>query len=433
MAYERQNWVNYPDENATILDAEKMEHIEDGIIANEEAIEGKADASEVTEIKADLTELNDELVNELGRHESSSGAIELYDVSQVQTGYPYGNIGEVVKHAAKNSYQVIDVNDGDVFDLTSWIYTDGYHFLAIWTDENNVILEKFNPTVPSARVVNNVRVIAPTNAKKLYVTLSTSYTVSILKYMTKTYSYSIPSRSIDLDSLSDALSSDFVQKYPYSWYNIGDSWSQTYNPSTGAGGTAHHKWCEYVAKDLGLTLTNKAVAGTGYKAGSPNFGRQVTSYIPSNYDGLVTIFGSGNDCTGNYDLGTSDDVYVDGGDNTVGACINLCFDNIGVRCPLAKVIIFSPCAWGIYPPTNADNRMINYCNLLKECAEKHGFRYVDMYRNSDLRPWDDRQASLWYETSGSRVHPNDKGHYFLYPFMRDEIRRSVPTIPMITD
>lgn len=55
MSYVKQNFVD-----GEILNAEQMNHIEDGIVINETVIAGKADASETETIKADLHELNAE-------------------------------------------------------------------------------------------------------------------------------------------------------------------------------------------------------------------------------------------------------------------------------------------------------------------------------------------------------------------------------------
>lgn len=215
------------------------------------------------------------------------------------------------------------------------------------------------------------------------------------------------------------------------WYLFGDSLSAPDNSLV--------KWCDYVADDLNLTLNNMAVRGRGYKkassGGTGYYGAWINSKLPSDFTGILTIFGSGNDCQYMADsAGTSADVY-DPSDatspDTVAGRINYAFNVIKTKAPLAKVMIISPAPWQIYPLTTANNAMIQYCALLKECTEKAGFIYVDMYTNSGLRPWDDTQADFWQEQSPSnRVHPTATGHYFLYPQMREAIRKILPNVPM---
>ena len=208
---------------------------------------------------------------------------------------------------------------------------------------------------------------------------------------------------------------------------FGDSWSDANSVLSAK------KWCDYIAEDMGISLANFASSGTGYKNGTSSyFGKRINDKLPSGYTEIVAIFGSGNDCqymSGS--AGTSSDIFdpVGGTGDTVGGRINYAFSVLKTKAPLAKVIIFSPCPWQIYPPATSGNDMELYVTLLKECCLKAGFIFVDMYHNSGLRPWDDTQAALWAEQSPTnRVHPNTEGQYFLYPQMCDEMRRIVPKV-----
>lgn len=194
------------------------------------------------------------------------------------------------------------------------------------------------------------------------------------------------------------------------------------------------KWIDYVAEDLGFNLMNYAVANTGYKNGSSYFGKRISFSLPENWESPVVIFGSGTDCQFmELSAGTSDDLYdpQTGSDDTVGGRINYAFSVLKEKAPLARVVIISPCPYEVYPPSDTDNLMIQYCNLLKECTEKAGFIYADMYYSSGLRPWDDSQASLWTEQN-NRTQLNAKGHFFLYPQMRETIKRIIPYLEIQT-
>lgn len=209
------------------------------------------------------------------------------------------------------------------------------------------------------------------------------------------------------------------------WYLFGDSWSAPVE-----GGS---KWCYYVAKSLSLTQYNFAVSGTGYKNGNLYIGKRINDKLPIGFTGIITVFGSGNDCDNSvWDLGASDDLFNPDdvtSQDTIGGRINYAFNVIKTKAPLAKVLIIGPCPWQIYAPSVANNRMLQYIAMLKECCEKAGFVFIDMYYRSGLRPWDDTQADLWVEQSPTnRVHPNATGHYFLYPQMVNVIRQIIPTV-----
>lgn len=229
------------------------------------------------------------------------------------------------------------------------------------------------------------------------------------------------------------------------WYNVGDSWSQN-------GSTTDLRWWYYVAQDLNLEVHNLAYGGTGYwspKAKNniplPFFNQIATSDIPSNFTGLITLFGSGNDASATYRglLGTENDVYDDSKftftvdesgnrtytqGNTYGACVRKAFDTILEKAPLSHVLVLSPCPWEMYAPSVSDNRMMQCIELLEKICKIYGFPFVNCYWDSGLRPWDDSQSDLWREQhsdGATRVHPTNRGHRWFYPFMREHIRKYV--------
>lgn len=200
------------------------------------------------------------------------------------------------------------------------------------------------------------------------------------------------------------------------WCIMGDSLSDTNNSY------ANKRYFDYIAEDLGIqksNITNLAVSGSGYKRTNSNFMTRVDK-IPINSN-LITIFGSLNDCNSNvnYDFGTATDTGTD----TLGGCINTTIDLIINRCPLAKIIIFSPTPWSIYKNSDKDNRAWKYINLLKEICELRNIKFKDLYTTSNLFPWDSRHNLFFYENNETNnVHPNSNGHKMFYPSMRETIK-----------
>lgn len=375
---------------------------------------------EVSSIKGDLDE-NDNLLGKT----TSYNTTELYDANNnVYSAYAYGNVGDNIDFASAGQtsfYQMVSINGNDEFTLDGRVFADAYRYLVIYTDANGVILKKDRPTVEVASSVTNFYTTAPFNASRLYFSSTTAASNSIKKITSKTVALAIPGSSLSTD-VSNRLQYSVISGQH--WAVFGDSWTVQDNVTK--------KWCEYVAEELRLTLYDFAVSGSGYRQGSAYFGKRINDKLGTGFTGVVTIFGSGNDCQymSQY-AGTSDDLYdptQDTGD-TVGGRINYAFSVIKTKAPLCKTVVISPCPWEIYPVTTTNNAMAQYVELLKECTEKAGFIFVDMYHNSGLRPDDDTQADLWVEQSPTnRVHLNGRGHYFLYPQMFSIIKKYVPNI-----
>lgn len=185
------------------------------------------------------------------------------------------------------------------------------------------------------------------------------------------------------------------------WTVIGDSLTE-YNY------TSSKKYFDYAQEQMGLQIENLGIGGTGYK----NQGSSQTAFyerisqIPSDTD-IITIFGSGNDLS--YTLGT----VTDSGTDTICGCINKTIDDLYTTFPTAKLGIISPCPWVSFP-TNTDNAMSRYSAALKQICEARGIPFLDLYRCSGFRPWDDAFKNLVYTLSNNDgVHPNNKGHEML--------------------
>ena len=185
------------------------------------------------------------------------------------------------------------------------------------------------------------------------------------------------------------------------WVCIGDSLTE-YNY------TSYKKYYDFVQEQTGISVVNLGIGGTGYK----NQGSSQTAFyerisqIPSDAD-VITIFGSGNDLS--YTLGT----ITDSGTDTICGCINKTIDDLYTAFPTAKLGIISPCPWVSFP-TNTDNAMSRYSTALKQICESRGIPFLDLYRCSGIRPWDDTFKTLVYTLSNNDgVHPNNIGQEML--------------------
>lgn len=190
------------------------------------------------------------------------------------------------------------------------------------------------------------------------------------------------------------------------WVCVGDSLTEKNSRAT-------MNYHDYITELTGIEVFNMGVSGTGYKRQEENgnaFYQRVKS-IPTDAD-VITIFGSGND--GVYwvnQLGTASDT----GTETLGGCINTTIDNIYSVQPLAVVGIISPCPWGSYP-TDTDNAMKRYSNLLEAICVRRGIPFLNLYINSGLRPWDANFRQLAYSRDdGNSVHPDENGHKLIAP------------------
>ena len=162
----------------------------------------------------------------------------------------------------------------------------------------------------------------------------------------------------------------------------------------------------YVSDKTGIEVVNMGLSGSGYKQLESTSGAfyQRANDIPYDAD-VVTIFGSGNDLS--YPLGTPTDT----GTETLCGCINTTIDRIYAKLPTVQLGIVSPCPWGAYPTTLSNNKMALYSDALAEICKLRGIPFLDMYRNSGLRPWEPAFLEVAYtRDNGGSAHPDETGH-----------------------
>lgn len=188
------------------------------------------------------------------------------------------------------------------------------------------------------------------------------------------------------------------------WGAIGDSFTSA---DTLSQQTDTHNYVDYITEQTGITVINYGSSGTGYKRGEDNNNAfyQRALNVASDCD-VITIFGSGNDQTYSSlaDVGEATDT----GTTTLGGCVNTTIDNLLSVNPLVRIGIVAPTPWRGYPPDSTSATwMRRYTNLLKNVCALRGIPFLDLYHESNLRPWDNAVLSALYIDN---THPNAEGH-----------------------
>lgn len=191
------------------------------------------------------------------------------------------------------------------------------------------------------------------------------------------------------------------------WAAMGDSITDANNSR------ATKRYFNYISDATGISVTNLGLSGTGYmKAYNDNlpFYQRVDT-IPLDSD-VITIFGSGNDCS--LTLGN----VTDTGTTTVCGCINNTIDGIRARIVGANIGIISPTPWDDYP-TYTDNNMSRYCEALEQICNLKGVPFLNLYRCSNMLPWEQSFREAFYtHDDGNGVHPDENGHKFFAPHIK---------------
>ena len=186
------------------------------------------------------------------------------------------------------------------------------------------------------------------------------------------------------------------------WGAIGDSLTDHTNAD-------FKNYLDYIAEQTGVEAVNYGVSGSGYKAksGESKAFYQRALNIASDLD-VVTIFGSGNDA-GEAELGE----YTDTGTTTLAGCINTTIENLLSVNPLVRIGLITPTPWGSYNPKNTSSSgtwMRQYSELIVKICDYWGIPCLNLYLESNLRPWDATQAAELYLGDGDTTHPNAEGH-----------------------
>lgn len=216
---------------------------------------------------------------------------------------------------------------------------------------------------------------------------------------------------------------DYASK---TWVVLGDSLTEkTY--------WADENYYDYVVQDLGCSVVNYGVGGTGYmEAGQAEpFYARVDVMDLSNAD-CLTIFGSFNDLGKGYPPGSASDETTD----TIAGCMNATIERLQTANPALAIGIVTPTHWrtgyGFLADGSESYEALTpedcdaYVALLKEVAARHQLPVLDLYAQFGLEPDDEAVRANYYTTDdltdNGGVHPNSKGHYLMYPAWREFVR-----------
>lgn len=356
---------------------------------------GTAIRKQFTEAQKDIRDISDAIRIVRGKN--------LYDSGRDEEGY-LTSTGNIIVDPDQDwkTTGFIDVRDFDKVicsgDLISGggRYTTSFFFLCSY-DENKIFIEQ------------------------VYTTGQHTYTVGDnVAYIRFCYH----SDSIrDLQVESGGAKTEY-EKYQ-AWYEFSDNKSYIVRPYAGkkwvclgdslteANARTEKNYHDYVSEKTGITVVNMGKSGTGYKGGeSSNFAfYQRVKNIPVDAD-VVTIFGSGNDLNYSSVLGTPTDTGTD----TLCGCINTTIDSLIALIPNVSLGIVSPTPWISYPPSNPDNAMARYADVLEQICEYRSIPFLDLYHCSNLRPWTDEGRKACYsKDDGNGVHPDETGHKLIAP------------------
>lgn len=320
----------------------------------------------------------------------------------------------------------ISVVQGNIINVDYHGYTSGN--MGSYYDLNHVFISNAQVTSPIVNTV--VTFTVPSNPNIAYfrfngvqaninttmLTVNDPYPIIYQPYTT----FNALDSSWDLSDTQKTTVKKLnnVSRYGKKWIALGDSLTDNTNAY------ASKRYFDYVSNDLNLNVTNMGVSGTGYMRtqGSNTAFYQRISSADATAD-LLTIFGSGNDCNltalGVSGFGSATDT----GTTSVAGCINTTFDNFYSIMPLKKLAVITPTPWSGYDTTIPNNNMEQFVDLLIQICKLRGIPCLDLYHTSGLRPSLTAFNSLFYENNiATNTHPNDSGHMFIYPAIREFIK-----------
>lgn len=206
---------------------------------------------------------------------------------------------------------------------------------------------------------------------------------------------------------------------------IGKKWAVFGDSLTHVNSRADTKYYDYIADELGCSIINYGVSGSGYKAresAGDAFYQRMLNIDADAFD-VLTIFGSFNDI-GQAEIGTPTDT----GTGTLCGCINTALDNYYSVAPFKPIGIVTPTPWWNSNPKLTTSIQSQYVEALIEIAKQRGIPCLDLFHSSGLRPWDAEFVNHFYTENGvtessNATHPNSEAHkLYLYPPFRQFIK-----------
>ena len=190
-----------------------------------------------------------------------------------------------------------------------------------------------------------------------------------------------------------------------------------------------HNYVDYVAEDLGLSVKNYGVSGSGYMNSNWDgkaFYQRIQNVDPNDFD-FFTILGSINDAI-SYSVDDLGDV-TDTGTTTICGCINTTLANFFSVAPYTPIGIITATPSASQNASDPDCFMSKYTEKLIEIARLHAIPVLDLYHDNGLRPQDATFLTQFYtsdvtsELDTNGIHPNSEGHKkFIAPKVREFIK-----------
>jgi len=272
---------------------------------------------------------------------------------------------------------------------TYWLTANANYRNLLWCfyDNNDNVIQLGTESASGATFtsVTDQEVTAPTGATYIRTTYNTTVKQGACKAQT-----------------GYTLAKKWVGK---KWVCVGDSLTAENSRTT-------KHYFDYVAEETGITTVNMGDSGSGY-AREQDVGTAFYQRIgdcPTDAD-VVTIFGSFNDLGAGLPVGSVDDT----GTTTLAGCINTTIDNLQAVIPLVNLGIVAPTPWDTTQPSTSGNAY-NYVEMLKAICERRSIPFLDLWRCSNLRPWDaDFRALAYSKDGGSGTHPDENGHKLIAP------------------
>ncbi len=334
--------------------------------------------------------------------EPSAPIVNVRDEFEHLSGY-IGNDGTIASNALSH-YVRIPV-------------TEGEHWLVWYPDESKLYSGKLRYEDSSNNLVEYINM--HNVVKKHQIVKGTESTASIMEIPS---GVSYMCVNLGIGTAWDYTDSAIIAKVQSpKWVALGDS--ITAPAATSSGLTKNY--LEYVSEEYNMSYLNLAAGGQGYAYGEYDIVSKLDK-IPNDVE-LVTIFGSFNDSNNISNLGTANDVYVEGGDNSIAAHINYTYDYIQTNYPNAKIAVILPQPWASMNPqedSSGTRTSKAYIELLKEICDNKNIPYLDLYTNSGMTPWVEEYRNTYY-LNADGTHPNNEGHKILasriIPFLQNII------------
>ena len=335
--------------------------------------------SEITGIQSNITDIQN------GFSDITTGVISALTADETINNKTINSAGTQIT-AGYDTYKIdkFTVTGGKTYKITGSANWGNLNWCFYKSDDSVSQLGDATASSATFTTITDKEVTAPSDASYILVTYNTTVNNAVCKTQT---GYSI------------------AKWKGKKWVCVGDSLTEVNTK------TSMH-YFDYVAEKTGITTVNMGVSGSGYArlAGESKAFYQRISSCPTDAD-VVTIFGSFNDLGAGLSIGSVDDT----GTTTLAGCINTTIDNLQAIIPLVNLGIVAPCPWNTTQPATS-GQAYNYVEMLKAICERRSIPFLDLWRCSNLRPWDSSFLQYAYsKDGGSGTHPDENGHKLLAP------------------